>query len=171
MKDTKIIEHLIDKNVLPKEGTFEVKMYMIDAFYEAYREIYPPKNNTMKNNNIRYAKKLAGLSLMKLNMARSSNFECGERLKVTKPRCGIIYLISNPVFPGMYKIGITRDLDKRLSTYQTADPYRRYKIEHYKFVEDIRFEEKKLLSELKTNIAKGEWVNTEKVKDLFIIPQ
>ena len=170
MKDIAVLNELVNNNIIPKEGTFEVKMYMVDAFYDIYRKIYPPKNAKIQKSNVKYAKKLAGLSLMKLNIARSSNLQYTKKLKVTKPKCGIIYLISNPAFPGLYKIGITRDLDKRLASYQTADPHRRYKVEHYKFVEDIKSEENKYLTLMKTNIVKGEWVNTEKVKKLFDIP-
>ena len=44
---------------------------------------------------------------------------------------GYVYIISNSNFPGYYKVGITKDIKKRLNTYQTSSPYRNYKIEYY----------------------------------------
>ena len=44
---------------------------------------------------------------------------------------GYVYIISNPDFPGYYKIGVTRNIKKRLSPYQTASPHRNFKVEYY----------------------------------------
>lgn len=41
---------------------------------------------------------------------------------------GYLYIITNSSYEGYVKIGITENIDKRLSTYQTADPHRKYKI-------------------------------------------
>jgi hypothetical protein len=41
---------------------------------------------------------------------------------------GFLYIIINKNFPGWVKVGTTRNLKKRLSTYQTASPYRDYEI-------------------------------------------
>ena len=52
-----------------------------------------------------------------------------------------IYVISNPAYPGVFKVGQASDLKKRLSSYQTSDPNRAYKVEfsvettHYDEVE------------------------------------
>ncbi|MGR3913165.1 MAG: DNA methyltransferase [Gammaproteobacteria bacterium] len=40
-----------------------------------------------------------------------------------------VYVISNPAYKGMYKVGVAADAEARLSSYQTADPKRRYKLE------------------------------------------
>lgn len=170
MRDKLVIDYLIEKGTIPSLGLFDVTQSMIDAFYDSYRELYPPKSNKkLKGSNEKYAKKLAGLSLMKLNISRSNNVAYDRvKLKTTKPKCGIVYVISNPAFPGMYKVGMTRDLEKRLQQYQTSDPYRQYKVEHYKFVEDARKEEKEILQSLSINIVKGEWINTEQVKKFFV---
>ena len=170
-KDNEIIDLLIRRNIIPEYGTFDVNQTMIDTFYLVYREVNKPKTNKLiRKTNVKFAKKLAGLSLMKLNICRASNqnFSSEIKIKVKKPKCGILYLISNPAFEGMYKIGITQDLDKRLSTYQTYDPLRRYKVEHYIFVEDRRKVEKEYLEKMNLNIVRGEWVNTDKVKELYI---
>ena len=43
---------------------------------------------------------------------------------------GYIYIISNPAFPNIYKVGIARDVTQRLNSYQTPDPERAYKLEY-----------------------------------------
>ena len=39
-----------------------------------------------------------------------------------------VYIVSNPAWPGEYKVGIAGDPDSRLKTYQTAAPDRGYKL-------------------------------------------
>ena len=165
--DKQILDLLIERNIIPSSGTFEVTQSIIDAFYEVYREIYVPKTSkTNKKSNITYAKKLAGLSLLKLNLERIENKSIKKR--VSNPKCGIVYLISNPSFVDYYKIGMTKDLDKRLAQYQTGDPHRAYKVEHYRFVEDARLEEANYLKKMHTDLAKGEWVKSKRAKELFL---
>ncbi len=43
-----------------------------------------------------------------------------------------VYVISNPNFPGVYKVGIAKDWKARLNSYQTSAPDRQYKLE-FKF--------------------------------------
>ncbi|MGR3913167.1 MAG: GIY-YIG nuclease family protein, partial [Gammaproteobacteria bacterium] len=40
-----------------------------------------------------------------------------------------VYVISNPAYKGMYKVGVAADAEARLSSYQTADPQRQYRLE------------------------------------------
>lgn len=162
-----VIDKLIEDNVIPKDGNFEVTAKIIDLYYDTYGKLFSSSRNKIKQNNVKYAKKMAGLNLMNLNNERSKKEIASVKVQFQKPKCGIIYLISNPAFPGMYKIGITQDLGKRLSQYQTADPLRRYKVETYKFVEDIRTEEKKYLELFEADIVKGEWVSNPKIKKMF----
>lgn len=161
-----VINKMIEVGSIPSTGGFEVTQSIIDEYYNIYHKCFGKTGKKNKNNNVKYAKKLAGITFMKINIERENQEIKINRSK--KPKCGILYIISNPAFPGMYKIGMTRDLDKRLSQYQTADPYRRYKVEVCKFVYDVVKEEKELLETLKTNVVKGEWVSTEKIKEIFI---
>jgi len=46
-------------------------------------------------------------------------------------KAGYIYIISNPSHKGWVKVGVTEDINSRLSVYQTGDPKRSYKVEHY----------------------------------------
>ncbi len=41
-----------------------------------------------------------------------------------------VYVISNPYFIGMYKVGIAKDYKARLNSYQTSDPDRGYRLEY-----------------------------------------
>ncbi len=41
-----------------------------------------------------------------------------------------IYIISNPKYPGEYKVGVAKNPSSRLNSYQTSDPDRKYKIEY-----------------------------------------
>lgn len=159
--DNLIFAQLIEESLLHSNGTFEVT----DVLKQRYIEIY----STIKGNgdigatsNQRYALKLAGLSLLKLNKTRLST-----NSNYVKTVSGIVYLISNPAFPGYLKVGITSNLLKRLASYQTYDPFRSYKVEHYKIVENAREYEKWLLKHNNINLAKGEWVEDINVRQLF----
>jgi len=65
-------------------------------------------------------------------------------LNIMKDLSGYVYIISNNAFKGYYKIGITKDIKKRLRTYQTSSPHRNYKVEHYIFHEDCKAAEKQI---------------------------
>ncbi len=41
-----------------------------------------------------------------------------------------VYVISNPSYPGDYKVGIAKNWKARLDSYQTSDPYRSYTMEY-----------------------------------------
>jgi hypothetical protein len=45
-------------------------------------------------------------------------------------KSGYLYIISNKAWPGYLKVGVTENLNKRLSTYQTASPHRDYILEY-----------------------------------------
>ena len=59
-----------------------------------------------------------------------------DSLQSTK---GFVYVMSNRVHKDMYKVGITKDVKRRLSTYQTSDPHRGFKIEFQ--IESPKYEE------------------------------
>ena len=58
-------------------------------------------------------------------------------------------------------------MDKRLKSYQTYDPHRQFKVEFYRFVEDKIAEEKKILNQYRTDLAKGEWIVIDKIINIF----
>ena len=43
---------------------------------------------------------------------------------------GNVYVISNPKFPDEYKVGIAKNVQRRLNSYQTADPGRGFELEY-----------------------------------------
>ena len=59
-------------------------------------------------------------------------------------KSGYLYIISNPAHKGWLKIGVTENINDRLHTYQTGDPQRSYKVEHYVFHPDCYSAEKKI---------------------------
>jgi hypothetical protein len=80
-------------------------------------------------------------------------------LKPTTIKPGYVYIITNPAHPGWVKIGITDDIKCRLNTYQTADPKRSYKIEHYIYHPDCLKAEREIKDMMKyfALARKNEW--------------
>ncbi len=70
-------------------------------------------------------------------------------------KSGYIYIISNELFSGWLKIGIAKNVKKRLSSYQTADLYRRFKVEYSKETKYCRAIEKYLHKKYEN---KYEWI-------------
>ena len=114
-----------------------------------------------------YALKLAGLSLLKLNKKREDKSKSLKKAE-QKTKSGIVYIISNEAFPGYYKVGMTQNLKQRLKSYQTYDPHRRFKVEHYRVVDDARSVERYFLTHCNVDISSGEWVKGENIKSIFL---
>lgn len=165
-----VLENMIKKKIIPEKGIFEVTSELINyAFHEWNRLYHPTYSEKLKPTAIRYGKKIAGINMMKLNLERT-DYISDIKVKSNKNsiKCGIVYVITNESFPGYYKVGITMDLDSRLKTYQTYDPFRRFKVEHYSFVSDRASVEKHLLDKFKLDISTGEWINNEELKKEII---
>jgi len=78
---------------------------------------------------------------------------------------GYLYLVTNPAYPGWYKIGSAKDAETRLGQYQTASPHRDYVLEFYALVYGFRDAEKLLLDKMATSdtvISRNEWVMAER---------
>ena len=168
-KSNAVIKKLIEKKVIPEIGEFIITDSIIGEYQQIYKSLYEKVGKELKGGNKKYARKLAGIFLMKENQNRIARI---QETKVVKSKynseCGIVYIISNPSFPNYYKVGITKNLNSRIKSYQTYDPNRSFKVEHYKFVENARQVEKEILSKFKISLAKGEWVEGEEVKALFL---
>ena len=67
-----------------------------------------------------------------------------------------VYVISNPSFKNMYKVGIATNWKTRLNSYQTSDPKRAYHLEHKKETPDFRALEKHIHENFESN---HEWVS------------
>lgn len=76
-------------------------------------------------------------------------------------KSGYLYIVTNPIHEGFVKIGVTEDIKKRLQTYQTSDPHRKYKVEFYIFHPNCYEAEKRIKKMMKRfstdTIQKGEW--------------
>ena len=73
-----------------------------------------------------------------------------------------VYVISHPKFEGYYKVGIAKDYKTRLNSYQTSDPDRAYKMEHFYLTPHFR-ETEKYIHNLFDN--KFEWIKAN-LKDI-----
>ncbi len=69
-----------------------------------------------------------------------------------------VYVISNKAYKNEYKVGIAKDIQKRLNSYQTSDPNRGYKLEHKKLTPRYRELEKYIHTELQ---SRHEWVKAD----------
>jgi hypothetical protein len=155
-KSTIVIKHLVGLGFVPESGSFTISKELIDLYQLVYKSLYEKNDSQLKSSNKSYARKLAGVFLMKESLSRDNATKITN--KKLKNNNGIIYVVSNPSFPNCYKIGITKNLHKRLQNYQTYDPFRAYKVEHYRFVENAPLVEKQILETLKLNLVKGEWL-------------
>lgn len=164
-----VLNEMIKRKIIPETGEFDVTSCLIDYALDEWNRLYHPNyNEKLKPTAIRYGKKIAGINLMKLNLERIETTQIKKKSNKTKLKCGIVYVITNEAFPGYYKIGMTMDLDSRLKTYQTCDPYKRYKVEHYAFVSDRSATEKMLLEKFKIDIVSGEWIQNEIIKQEIV---
>ena len=82
-------------------------------------------------------------------------------------KAGYTYLISTPVWPEHYKIGVSYDCHKRLHQYQTYSPYRGFQIQKYDFVLNKLDTEKLILNHPLIQREQGEWVKCENAKMIF----
>ncbi len=74
---------------------------------------------------------------------------------------GYIYCITNPSWENYYKIGLSVDVVKRLSSYQTGSPLRDYIIERSWYVSNMNNVEEILHEAFKGYRAGGEWFTYE----------
>ncbi len=77
----------------------------------------------------------------------------------TDRKSGYIYIISNPAFPNIFKVGIARDVKQRLNSYQTSDPDRAYKLEYSLETTKYREIEKRIHTDFDN---RHEWVHATK---------
>lgn len=139
------ISQLVNKHIIPSKELFVITEELIQAYIEHYGN-----HNSLKYGNLIYARKLAGLALMKLNFTRGGNSKtCKE---------GLVYLIENPAFPDHLKIGMTVDLTKRLASYQMYDPHKQFRVKQYEFVLDRRRVEQNMLNSFNIHLTSGEWI-------------
>lgn len=76
---------------------------------------------------------------------------------------GYLYIITNENFPGWVKVGVTKDLDARLNNYQTASPYRNYKLVYSIFHPKYLEAEKRIKESMRpfAKAIKNEWFEVD----------
>ncbi len=76
---------------------------------------------------------------------------------------GFIYIITNEQYPDWVKIGITKNLKRRLQTYQTYSPFRNFKILYSIQYHDCRLGERKIKEMMKYFALdiKNEWYQVD----------
>jgi predicted GIY-YIG superfamily endonuclease len=82
-----------------------------------------------------------------------------KKSQKVKSKEGYLYIISNPAYPGFYKIGVTEDIKSRLHVYQTSDPKRKFKVEFHIFHPDC-YQAEKNIKEMMNYFAlsqRNEW--------------
>lgn len=140
-------------------SVYDITEDTLSAYMNAYVITASKGEHKLNSSNHRFARKLAGLTLMKHNISLGAN--------VSQIKAGMVYLLENPAFQDHFKIGMTVDIDARLQTYQTSDPFRSFKFKHYEFVLDRKYTEKRILKNFKLSVEKGEWVKKENAIPVF----
>ena len=143
----KTVEILAATNIVPPYTAFDITEDMLQRYVEIYGELGAKGNGKFQYG---YARKLAGLELLRLKFSRgAAPKDCKE---------GMVYLIANPAWPDHIKIGMTVDVSARLESYQTYDPFKAFFVRHYDFCLDRRGAEKKILDDFGIHLVDGEWV-------------
>lgn len=156
-----ILNRMINDGVISENIPLEISVEMIDHYCLIYDTLFTTGKGNQKKSNKRFARKLAALTIMDFYRNNFSD-QVTNKSKNPTLKCGFIYIISNPSFPGTVKVGLTKDIVKRLDTYQTYDPYRKFKIEHYEFCEDVCAKERYMLDQFSIDLYKGEWIDDKR---------
>ena len=163
MKDFEqcVINVMIYQGMLPTNGVFDITEEHLKSYIEVYGSIFGTQSGgTRTKQNLKYARKLAGRTLIRLLSERGARFN--------QIRAGMVYMISNPAFPDHFKIGMTLDVIARLAQYQTYDPMRQFKLERYNFVLDRRHNERLILNHPDIINESGEWVEKTTADTIFL---
>lgn len=145
------LSSLIDRNIIPKDGLFDITESMLNEYIRTYGRMSAATNRKFDRL---YARKMAGLWLLKLKLKLERNSDT----KLSKE--GLVYAISNQAWPEHLKIGMTTDLNKRLSSYQVYDPFQSFQVERYEFVLDRKKTERSILKRFGIHLESGEWIRS-----------
>lgn len=166
MKDfeKRVIDVMIYEKIIPSTGIFQISQSHLNSYIELYGEIFGKKDNTAKglrgNQEYKFARKLAGRTLVKLLLDRGAKFN--------DVLAGMVYMIQNPAYPDHYKIGMTLDVIDRLAQYQTYDPYRKFELVKYNFVLNRKHKEELILNHPDLTSESGEWVLKKNAENVFL---
>jgi hypothetical protein len=151
---TKTLQTLMEEGLIPHNHDFVITETLLLKYIDVYGKVSDRKEGRF---DLAYARRLAGLNLLKYK----NSFDVDDIKE------GILYAIQNKAWPDHFKIGITSDLNKRLASYQTYDPFRAYKVSLYEFVCDKRKTEKIIFDKFALNVENGEWLKIESCKSVI----
>ncbi|QJD74009.1 GIY-YIG nuclease family protein [Pyruvatibacter mobilis] len=80
-----------------------------------------------------------------------------------------MYLVKNPAWPGMVKVGSAADYEQRCRKYQTGDPYRAYEVIGALPFSDRLAAESAVLHELRDHHVSGEWFQVSEGRALHVL--
>lgn len=159
VSDTNLLtlQYMVNDNLLPKEGNFEVTEDLLFA----HRQIYATfgSGSVARPSSYRNARRYAGAGFLYVKKFR--------KIPAKEINEGFLYLISNPAWPEQLKVGISVDLKKRLSSYQTYSPLRDFVLDSYEFVLNKREYEKDIINRYSTDIDLGEWISKATAKHII----
>jgi len=97
------------------------------------------------------------------------------RTMTAKPRTseGFVYVITNPAWPGWVKVGKTDQMRRRVSQYQTSSPFRDFKVQYSRAVEDRHAAESGAHDRLRklADEYDGEWFKVAVKTAVFVVNQ
>lgn len=159
-KELDVLSSLTKLAIVPKTGVFQITENMLQEYVKFYHMLYGKTDAaTATKSNRKFARRLAGRTLVHLNAQRGASYR--------SIKAGLLYLIENPAFIEHYKIGITVDIETRLSQYQTYDPYRSFRVVKYEFVLDKTMTEKEIINSKTSEDGLGEWLLKSNALKLF----
>lgn len=157
-KEIKVLDKLYKTNFINNLG-YDITETLLKEYVKVYGDIFSKGNRKLDVSNYRFARKVAGLTLIKHNLFLGNN--------INDIKSGLVYIIENESFPDHFKLGMTVDLNKRLASFQTYDPYRRFKISNYDFHIDRRKTEYILLNDYSIKDENGEWIDKKYKQEIM----
>ena len=81
----------------------------------------------------------------------------------TRHSKGYVYVVSNPAWPGWFKVGCSQKMRRRLGNYQTGSPFRDYRLHHSRYFDDMDAAESGAHDQLRKLSAEhnGEWFKVD----------
>ncbi len=165
-----ITEHLtniFDSKELDEDSNSRIiRIYVSDGKrYNVKHYNLDTVSYTAQRCNTKKAKEFLNVHIPKLKamIAAGENSKASEYFKQvhknnsksSEKKLGYVYVISHENYPGWYKVGIAKNVKKRLSAYQIADPFRRFKLEYTRLTKHYQSIEKHIHTKYEN---RSEWV-------------
>lgn len=147
LKVHRTLDDLVDREIIPPYKSFDITEDMLSEYVKVYGNL---DGGGKRKFEYGLARKFAGLNILGLKFSRGSKVKDGKE--------GMVYLIANPAWPEHLKIGMTIDVDDRLASYQTYDPFKAFFVKNYEFCLDRRVAEQQLLERFDIHLVEGEWI-------------